>query len=246
MVSLKSFPSVVTLTLLIAACGAPEEWSQRGSAVESCGGFPLTPSSFEQSIESLSGYEPQEVCEPTPQPGVMAFRDLVLAAYPCTMDGGIARECDVGGVSEHKEGRAWDWMVEVGNEAAEDLISWLLAADAQGEPHAMARRLGVMYIVWNYEVWGAYRADDGWRVYTGDNPHTDHVHISFSWAGARKETSFWSASAELPDTPNTPSDGQSALQGSGCSVGSTPLSSKALSYALSVILLFLLAFRRRD
>jgi hypothetical protein len=25
----------------------------------------------------------------------------------------------------------------------------------------------------------------------GTNPHTDHIHFSFSWAGARKQTSYW-------------------------------------------------------
>jgi hypothetical protein len=55
----------------------------------------------------------------------------------------------------------------------------------------MARRLGVMYIIHNRRIWGSYRAGEGWRPYVGANPHTDHVHFSFSWAGARKQTSYW-------------------------------------------------------
>jgi hypothetical protein len=55
----------------------------------------------------------------------------------------------------------------------------------------MARRLGVMYIIWNGRIWGSYRAAEGWRSYGGANPHTDHVHFSFSRAGALKQTSYW-------------------------------------------------------
>jgi hypothetical protein len=36
----------------------------------------------------------------------------------------------------------------------------------------------------------SYRAEEGWRPYVGTNPHTDHIHFSFSWAGARKQTSY--------------------------------------------------------
>jgi hypothetical protein len=60
-----------------------------------------------------------------------------------------------------------------------------------GRRFAMARRLGVMYIIHNRRIWGSYRATEGWRPYVGANPHTDHVHFSFSWAGARKQTSYW-------------------------------------------------------
>jgi hypothetical protein len=55
----------------------------------------------------------------------------------------------------------------------------------------MVRRLGVMYIIYNRRIWASYRAEEGWRPYAGTNPHTDHMHFSFSWAGARKQTSYW-------------------------------------------------------
>jgi peptidoglycan hydrolase-like protein with peptidoglycan-binding domain len=67
----------------------------------------------------------------------------------------------------------------------------LLATDRYGNPYAMARRLGIMYIIFNHRIWGAYLADQGWRPYGGSNPHTDHVHFSLSWAGALKQTTWW-------------------------------------------------------
>ena len=65
-------------------------------------------------------------------------------------------------------------------------------------------------MIWNHKIWGAYSASAGWRKYTGANPHTDHVHISFTWAGARKKTSFWTGkvgnvgSAPTPTLPAGP------------------------------------------
>ena len=47
----------------------------------------------------------------------------------------------------------------------------------------MARRLGVMYIIFNRRIWRAY-GDPGWGAYSGTNPHTDHIHISLSYDGS--------------------------------------------------------------
>jgi hypothetical protein len=129
---------------------------------------------------------------------VVGFQAIVLAAYPGTPSYGISRDCSIGGRSEHKEGRAWDWGVAVSDPAqdaaARQVFDWLFRADARGRRFAMARRLGVMYIIYNRRIWGSYRARKGWRPYVGANPHTDHVHFSFSWEGARKQTSYWDGS----------------------------------------------------
>jgi cell division septation protein DedD len=161
------------------------------------------------AVERLSPWQGQQGCDPEPKPGVAAFRDLVLATYPGTGDSGIARQCHVGGSSEHKEGRAWDWRVNTSRpadvEAATDLLDWLLAEDRHGNTAAMARRLGVMYVIWDRQIWKSYQADRGWQPYTGASPHTDHVHVSFSWAGALKETSYWTGEvAPVRESPVRP------------------------------------------
>jgi hypothetical protein len=172
-------------------------------AVPANAGLP-SPSSFGPLIEGLSGYQPQTTCDPTPKPGVVGFRSMVLAAYPGTGDDGIYRDCSIGGTSEHKEGRAWDWMVSVSNPQqvaqVNDLLNWLFATDQYGNKYAMARRLGIMYIIWNKKIWGAYSVDEGWRCYYAcpdrpssynNDPHTGHVHFSFDWDGALKHTTYW-------------------------------------------------------
>jgi hypothetical protein len=149
---------------------------------------------FSKPPDPYAQYVGQTTCDPTEKPGVQDFRSLVLAEYPQTSDLGIVRACDVGPTSEHKEGRAWDWGVSASSQAsiASDLLNWLLAT-REGSAHALARRLGIMYIIWNHQVWRAYEAASGWQPYSGTNPHTDHVHFSFSWAGARQQTTWWTA-----------------------------------------------------
>jgi hypothetical protein len=171
---------------------------------------PATPA-FGPVIEQLSDYEPQTTCDPVAKPGVVAFRSMILATYAGTGDDGITRACDIGGTSEHKEGRAWDWMVSASNAKqvaqVNDLLSWLFATDQYGNKYAMARRLGIMYIIWNKRIWGAYAADQGWRCYYAcpgnassynNDPHTGHVHFSFNWNGALQHTTFWGYGVAAP------------------------------------------------
>jgi len=169
-------------------------------------------------IEAFAPFQGQTACEAVARPGVTAFRDLVIAAYPATRNGGIVRTCSVRGASEHKEGRAWDWMVNAANPsdaaAVQDLLDWLMATDEYGNSAAMARRLGVMYVIWNSQIWKSYQADRGWQPYRGASAHTDHVHISFSWAGALRLTSYWtgqvSPTVQSPIVVATPSPTASA------------------------------------
>lgn len=176
---------LATLTALLAALVIP-------SAALAA---PLTRSPL-VAIEALAPYQGQSTCDPVARRGVTAFRNLVLASYPGTGDSGIARACAVGGASEHKEGRAWDWRVNAADPVqlaqAEDLLAWLTAPDALGSTAAMARRLGIMYVIWNGRIWKSYQAARGWQPYVGPSEHTDHVHLSFSWAGAYAATSYWS------------------------------------------------------
>ncbi|MDP9442059.1 MAG: hypothetical protein M3P34_07780, partial [Actinomycetota bacterium] len=166
------------------------------------GGIPLEP---------LAVYEPQGICDPVAKPGVLGFRDLLLARYPGSRNMGIGRPCELPGVSEHKEGRAFNWGLDAYDPperaAADEVLGWLLGPDEAGNPYAMARRLGIMYIIWDGRIWSSFLADEGWRPFSGVQDHTDHIHFSFNWAGARGETSFWQGNlasrlgSAVPDLP---------------------------------------------
>ena len=159
---------------------------------------PVTPLGFPDRIDGFAALDQQNRCDPSAKRGVLAFERLVRATYPDTGTDGIVRACNIGGTSEHKEGRAWDWKVSAYNAhqhaEANALFRWLFATDEMGNRDAIARRLGLMYIVWDHHIWRAYDAAAGWQPYHRAEGHTDHVHFSFSRAGALKKTSFWHAS----------------------------------------------------
>jgi len=145
-------------------------------------------------LESFPQYDGQSTCDPTPDEGVKAFRDYVLHHFGGG-DMGIARECDQGGKSEHKEGRAWDWGVVPGasltvpytEPKVDKILEWLFQNDAE-----IARRAGIMYLIYNRRVWRAYK-DPHWEDYTGKSPHIDHFHISFSRDGGNGLTSLYTS-----------------------------------------------------
>lgn len=141
------------------------------------------------------------------------FRRLVLARFPSGFDWGTTRACVPGATSEHHDGRAWDWGVDANNPkqlaTAGQLLTWLTAVGPDGQPGYHARRLGIMYIIFNRHIWGQYRAAEGWRPLTGSSPHLDHVHFSFTWNGALKRTSFWKGRVFREDFgPCSPAPGQ--------------------------------------
>jgi len=106
---------------------------------------------------------------------------------------GISRSCQ-GDTSEHYDGRALDWMLNAKDPqqkaVADSVVAWLVADNG-----AMARRFGIGYIIWNTKMWREYAPERGWAAYNGSDPHTDHIHFTFSWDGAMGRTSWWTGNA---------------------------------------------------
>lgn len=127
-------------------------------------------------------------------PGPTAFAQLLNSHYGKHVYG-INRTC----AAEHGEGRALDWMNNAytsdGLALGNAITRWLAAPDAEGRPGAMARRFGINYIIWNRQMWRAYDPGRGWAPYSGVSPHTDHIHLSFTWDGAYQRTSWWTGKA---------------------------------------------------
>ena len=199
--TVRSLAPIRRAVALITAAAALVSWAHPAQAA-----VPSAPE-FGSVIEDYASYQGQAKCKPKPKPGVVAFEDLLLATYPDSSWFGISRGCKDGGQSEHKEGRALDWSRDASDPqqraTVRELLGWLFAADQFGNTHAMLRRLGIMYIVWNRRIWSTW--DHGWEVYcvqkrkicrdpdskSALNPHIDHVHFSFGWPGARMQTSYW-------------------------------------------------------
>ncbi len=166
---------------------------------------PALPVAVPPQADLAPTYEGQEVCDPSPKPGAQRVGDLIRATYGAAQQVFISRGCEVGDQSEHKEGRALDWMVSVRNAQdranAESFLNWLLATDANGVPYANAMRMGVMYVGWNDRMWRGYDPGRGWAELKGcfatpgpgsdTTCHRNHIHISLSWDGAAGITSMW-------------------------------------------------------
>lgn len=142
-----------------------------------------------KAVEPYGSYQPQVSCDPVAKPGVLAFRRTIFRQFGGG-DLGIVRSCASGGQSEHKEGRAWDyalnWHKKADRVRAGKVIKWL-TEPVGGDPARRAKRLGIMYMIWNKQIWSS----GGWRPYTGASPHRDHIHFSFTWNGATKRTSWY-------------------------------------------------------
>lgn len=138
-------------------------------------------------------------CSPTAKPGVVAFRAWAIDQWGAVMSPkvqNILRDCSVGGPSEHWEGRAWDLMTR-DQAHGDEVTAALTGPGPSGVEGELARRAGIMNMIWRGRIWRAYEhagAPPGtWGAYTGANPHTDHVHISFGWPGANGETSLYTS-----------------------------------------------------
>ncbi|MCZ4498089.1 MAG: hypothetical protein JWQ74_642, partial [Marmoricola sp.] len=158
-------------------------------------------------IEQPSGYDAQATCVRRALPGTVALARWLQKTYPVTGSLGMIRPCATGGTSEHKDGRAFDWAAEhsrpAGREAAYGFIKRALATDAAGNRHALARRMGIMYVIYADTIWSSYR-DFRPRPYLSSGclsakkcsrtlRHLNHVHISLGYAGAAAQTSWYRA-----------------------------------------------------
>ena len=174
-----------------------------------------TTRSYGAAVDAPAGWERENTCSPTEKKGPRKLRKLLLKTYG-PISSNIVRPCTAAD-SGHEEGRALDWMVNVRvpeqKAVAESFLAWVQAPDAFGNTAAIARRLGISYLIWNNQMW---RPRDGaWTDYAGcaapkmrwkrydSTCHRNHVHVSFSWDGALARTSFWSGLVACPPPPVT-------------------------------------------
>jgi hypothetical protein len=155
-------------------------------------------------VEPYAKPDLPKICDPTAKPGVVKFKKSILkhqggGSYGPHDASGIVRACTPGGTvtSHHHEGRGWDWQVDADKPADQErvaeAIAWLFAPGPTGAVHEMLRRAGIRYIIWDKRIWST--GSQGWKPYTRTGnktiEHRDHVHFSFSKAGANAQTSLY-------------------------------------------------------
>ncbi len=143
-------------------------------------------------LDAAPGWQYSYSCDPNNKLGMVAFAQLISQHYNRPRYS-TSRSCKAGNTSQHGEGRAVDWPMNVydpSDKAIGDAVAYWLTTN-NGE---MARRFGVQSVIWNKRAWYLY-SPGSWRDYNGPSPHTDHVHISFTWDGSMKRTSWWTGTA---------------------------------------------------
>jgi hypothetical protein len=82
--------------------------------------------------------------------------------------------------SDHNEGNAFDLT----HDPAHGLDTYMLAELMRRKPDPR-----VKYIISNGRIWNPSISPE-WRTYTGDNPHTKHMHVSIK-STARNQVGDW-------------------------------------------------------
>jgi hypothetical protein len=115
------------------------------------------------------------------QPAPKSMWSLVGANFPFARNLGIYNNRNVAGTSTpsaHAEGRALDigLLVNVAREKTlGDRLFDIFIRDAA--------EIGMDHVIWDQQIWSPQRPRV--RSYTGQNPHTDHIHLAWTRAGSQ-------------------------------------------------------------
>lgn len=201
--------AAVAATALVATIAIATETAAPAAAASSTPGPGAGASA---AIEGPSPYLPQTDCDLTLRAGTVALMRLLQRTYPDGTDLGILQSCSAEGMtSEHADGRALDLGLNVNkprqHAEALALLQWLFATDRFGNTQAMARRLGIMYVIYDSQIRSV--GDPRSSPYLSDtcgngrgDPstcHRDHMHISLGWNGALGRTSYWTGRVAAVD-----------------------------------------------
>jgi hypothetical protein len=111
--------------------------------------------------------------------------------------------------SDHNDGNAFDLTHDPAHGVDCGVLSRLVINDNR-----------VTYVISNRQIYNRARVAEGWRPYTGLNPHNQHMHVSIG-AASRDDLSPWPWSASAANRPFTSQ--QPILVGHAPSYPGTPL-----------------------
>ncbi|MBB6627255.1 hypothetical protein H5V45_07965 [Nocardioides sp. KIGAM211] len=170
----------------------------------------LSPSAASAApLEDYAGYQPQTHCHPKAKPGTTYLGHWLVQHFGGGF-GGISRPCSSGGTSEHKEGRAFDWTLDASSKAdrkkAKAFLDWAFADDEAGNHDVKARRMGIMYVIWNdhmYPAWHEFERE----AYLSSScksrkkcskvlRHRTHLHVSLTRKAAKGGTSWYAGKVD--------------------------------------------------
>jgi hypothetical protein len=168
-------------------------------------------------VEPYASYQPQTRCNPGAKAGTVALGRWLVRHHGGRF-GGISRSCSGRSTSEHKEGRAFDWTLDArraGHRArAARFLRAAFATGPSGERAELARRMGIMYVIWNDRTYASYRQFAA-KPYLSSSckrrskcsrtlRHRDHMHISLTRAAAVGRSSWYVGKVRGATVPTVP------------------------------------------
>jgi len=208
----------MTLAVVIAVFVDPADAHSAPTSPSASAPTPA-PKVLPAQMDSAQQYEGQSICDPVIKPGIAKLRSLLRKTYG-KHTFYTTRACAADPNSEHTEGRALDWMVDgripAQRAQAKAMLKWLLATGPDGTIAANARRMGIMYMAWNNQIWRSY-SRVGWGELKGclaksrssvswdTECHRNHIHFSLTWDGAAARTSYWDGTAQTSQPCPSPS-----------------------------------------
>ena len=168
--------------------------------------WPAAGAAQASSVDAFSAYQPQTTCRKTPLPGTVYLLHWLQRHYPHpgissmiapAAPGGDRAQGRPGAGLGHRRDRA------LAEARATAFLKRCSPPTAPAATRALARRMGIMYVIWDDHIYGAYtdpaflKRDylaSGCKTAAKCSPtlqHRDHIHISLSWAGASAQTSFY-------------------------------------------------------
>ena len=162
-------------------------------------------------LEDFASYQPESHCSPRPKPGAVYLSGWLVRHYGGGR-GRVGSACSKS-VSEHQEGRAIDWSNDATTKAGRARVKAFMAdvfgPDHRERPAAKARRMGIMYVIWDdhmYSAWNGfepskYLSSSCKKIKTCSKTlrHRDHVHISLTRQGGFGKTSFFDGKIKKND-----------------------------------------------
>ncbi len=163
-----------------------------------------TPAAAQADIEDYASYDPSSKCHEKPRAGTAYLARWVVRRFGSSL-AGMSRPCQHEATSEHQTGRAFDWSLDAREKSdralAHEFMDRIFATDARGNTDAWARRMGVMYLIWNdtmFPAWNGFEPEPYLssscktrKKCSRTLRHRDHMHVSLSRDGARGLTSWY-------------------------------------------------------
>ncbi len=154
-------------------------------------------------------------CTPA-HPGTRDLKAYLLRRYGFLRDGGTyccrqnSSMTTVPMLSVHAIGRAMDLMVpmaggDADNTLGDETANWLVEN---------AEYIGIQRVIWDRAFWNG---EHGFGLLPATSrPHTDHLHVELSVAGAARQTPFFTSGASMGTTCTARCDGTRLIR-SDCS-----------------------------